>query len=48
VLGVEPLPAPEDGAPGLVRGVAPARAGAVTVLGPEALASEAERLFGGR
>jgi purine-binding chemotaxis protein CheW len=48
VLGVEPLPAPEDGAAGLVRGIAPARAGAVTVLGADALASEAERLFGGR
>ena len=31
-----------------VRGVAAGRAGAVTVLAPEALAVEAERLFGGR
>jgi purine-binding chemotaxis protein CheW len=48
VLGVEPLAPLEDGAPGLVRGVAAAGAGAVTVLGPEALAVDAERLFGGR
>ncbi len=48
VLGVEPLAPPEDCAPGLVLGVAPASAGAVTVLGADALASEAGRLFGGR
>jgi len=48
VLGVEPLAPPEDSAPGVVRGVAAARVGAVTVLAVEALASEAERLFGGR
>jgi purine-binding chemotaxis protein CheW len=48
VLGVEPLEPREEGPPGLVRGVAPGRAGAVTVLAPEALAVEAERLFGGR
>jgi len=48
VLGVEPLAPPEDGSPGVVRGVATASAGAVTVLGAEALAAEAERLFGGR
>lgn len=48
VLGVEPLAAPEGAAPGLVRGVAAARAGAVTVLAAEALAAEAERLFGAR
>jgi purine-binding chemotaxis protein CheW len=48
VLGVEALAPPEEGAPGVVRGVAAASAGAVTVLGAEALASEAERLFGGR
>jgi purine-binding chemotaxis protein CheW len=47
VLGVEPLPPPEPGA-GLVRGVAASRAGAVTLLAPEPLASEASRLFGGR
>jgi purine-binding chemotaxis protein CheW len=48
VLGVEPLVPPEDGTPGLVRGVAAAAAGAVTVLGLDALAADAERLFGGR
>ena len=48
VLGVEPLAPPDDGPPGVVRGVAAAAAGAVTVLGAEALAAEAERLFGGR
>lgn len=48
VLGVEPLAESEDGVPGLVRGVSPAGAGAVTVLSADALASEAERLFGGR
>jgi purine-binding chemotaxis protein CheW len=48
VLGVEPLEPPQDAAPGLIRGVAAARAGAVTVLGAEALSSEAARLFGGR
>jgi len=48
VLGVEPLAPPEDAAPGVVRGVAAARTGAVTVLAADALATEAERLFGGR
>ncbi|HET7825533.1 MAG TPA: chemotaxis protein CheW [Anaeromyxobacter sp.] len=48
VVGVEALTPPGDGAPGLVRGVAAAAAGAVTVLGVQALASEAERLFGAR
>ncbi len=48
VLGVEPLAPPEEGGPGVVRGVAAAASGAVTVLAPEALATEAERLFGGR
>jgi purine-binding chemotaxis protein CheW len=48
VLGVEPLTPQEEGAPGLVRGVAAASSGAVTVLGADALAGEAERLFGGR
>nr|WP_234945315.1 chemotaxis protein CheW [Anaeromyxobacter sp. Fw109-5] len=47
VVGVEPLAQPEGG-DGLVRGVAAARAGAVTVLRAEALADEAVRLFGGR
>lgn len=48
VLGVERLEAPEDGRAGLVRGVATGSVGAVTVLGAEALAVEAARLFGGR
>jgi purine-binding chemotaxis protein CheW len=47
VIGVERLAAQGDGT-GLVRGVAAARAGAVTVLGPAALAEEAVALFGGR
>jgi purine-binding chemotaxis protein CheW len=48
VLGVEPLAVPEDAGPGLVRGIAPARAGAVTLLGADALAVQAAALFGGR
>ncbi|HEX9401551.1 MAG TPA: chemotaxis protein CheW [Anaeromyxobacter sp.] len=48
VLGVEPLAPPEGGPQGVVRGVAATSAGAVTVLGAEALAGEAARLFGGR
>ncbi len=48
VLGVEPIPPPADPSGGLVRGVAPASGGAVTLLGAEALTREAERLFGGR
>ena len=48
VVGVEPLAPPEGAPPGLVRGVAVARTGAVTVLGADVLASEAERLFGAR
>ena len=48
VLGVETLAAPEDAGPGVVRGVAAASWGAVTVLGAEALAGEASRLFGGK
>jgi purine-binding chemotaxis protein CheW len=48
VLGVEPLSPAEEGPPGVVHGVAPAGAGAVTVLRPDALAAEAERLFGER
>jgi purine-binding chemotaxis protein CheW len=48
VLGVEPLEPPDGGAPDLVRGVAAGAAGAVTVLGASALATEAERLFGAR
>jgi len=48
VLGVEPLAPPEDASQGVVRGVAAASAGAVTVLGAEALAGEAACLFGGR
>jgi purine-binding chemotaxis protein CheW len=48
VVGVETLAPPEEDPKGLVRGVATGGAGAVTVLGAEALATEAERLFGGR
>ena len=48
VLGVEAIRPPEGPAPGLVRGVAAAGSGAVTLLGAEALAEEAERLFGAR
>ena len=41
--------APPEGVPaGVVRGVAASSTGAVTVLGAEALAGEAARLFGGR
>ncbi len=48
VVGVEPIELPPDAGSGLVRGVAPAATGAVTLLGPEALAAEAEALFGAR
>jgi purine-binding chemotaxis protein CheW len=48
VLGVEAIPLPEGVAPGPIRGVAAAGAGAVTLLGADALALEAERLFGAR
>jgi len=48
VLGVEAIVPPPDAPAGLVRGVASASVGAVTLLGVEALAAEAERLFGGR
>jgi purine-binding chemotaxis protein CheW len=48
VVGVETLAPPEEDAKGVVRGVATGTAGAVTVLAAEALATEAERLFGGR
>jgi purine-binding chemotaxis protein CheW len=48
VLGVEAIAPPEGAAPGLVRGVAPAAGGAVTLLGADALTGEAERLFGAR
>ncbi len=47
VVGVEPLEPPDGGA-GLVRGVAAARTGAVTVLGAEAVAAQASSLFAGR
>ena len=47
-LAPQPLEPPDGGAPDLVRGVAAAAAGAVTVLGAGALATEAERLFGAR
>jgi purine-binding chemotaxis protein CheW len=48
VVGVEAIAPLADGAPGLVRGVAPVASGAVTLLGADALAAEAERLFGAR
>jgi purine-binding chemotaxis protein CheW len=48
VLGVERLESPEEAPAALVRGVAAGSAGAVTVLGADALAGEAERMFGGR
>jgi purine-binding chemotaxis protein CheW len=48
VVGVEAIAPLADAAPGLVRGVAPLSAGAVTLLGADALAAEAERLFGAR
>ena len=48
VAGVETLAPPDEDPKAVVRGVASGAAGAVTVLGAEALASEAERLFGGR
>ncbi len=49
VIGVEAITPSEEAAPGLIRGVAPAANGAaVTLLAAEALASEAERLFGAR
>jgi purine-binding chemotaxis protein CheW len=48
VLGVEALEPPAEAPPGIVRGVAAAAAGAVTVLGADALAAAAEGLFGGR
>jgi purine-binding chemotaxis protein CheW len=48
VLGVEAL-APPEGTPGeVVRGVAPSRDGAVTVLAPDAVAAAAAALFGAR
>jgi purine-binding chemotaxis protein CheW len=48
VVGVETIAPPGDAPAGLVRGVAPASGGAVTLLGAEALTGEAERLFGAR
>jgi len=48
VLGVEPLVRPAEAGPGLVVGVASAAGGAATMLAADALAKEAERLFGGR
>src|SRR5512139_2580980 len=47
VLGVESMPPLEGGGAGLVRGVASAASGAVTLLGADALQGEAARLFGG-
>ena len=49
VVGVEPIAPPEgagDGSAEVVRGVATARGGAVTVLAGAALAVQAARLFG--
>jgi purine-binding chemotaxis protein CheW len=46
VLGVEPVAPAGEGASGVVRGVATASMGAVTVLHPEALAAAAAALFG--
>lgn len=46
VLGVEPVEAEPGGASGVVRGVAAASLGAVTVLAPEELAAAAAALFG--
>jgi len=48
VLGVEAIAPAQIGAAGTVRGVAAAAGGAVTLLGADSLALEAERLFGGR
>jgi purine-binding chemotaxis protein CheW len=48
VVGIEALSPPEGAEPGLVRGVAAAAGGAVTLLAADALASEAQRLFGAR
>jgi purine-binding chemotaxis protein CheW len=48
VLGVEALPPADGGAGGIARGVAATRIGAATLLAPDALAAEAEALFGGR
>ncbi len=48
VLGVETIVPSPDAPGGLVRGVAPAAGGAVTLLGADALTGEAERLFGAR
>jgi purine-binding chemotaxis protein CheW len=47
VLGVEPLDLGDEPAGGLVRGVAAASMGAVTLLAPEALGQAAAALFGG-
>lgn len=46
VLGVEAVAAEPGGASGVVRGVAPASMGAVTVLAPDELAAAAAALFG--
>lgn len=48
VLGVEALAPPDPGPERLVRGVAAASTGAVTVLAPEVVAAEAAGLFGER
>lgn len=46
VLGVEPVTPEPGAAAGVVRGVAAASMGAVTVLAPDALAAAAAALFG--
>jgi purine-binding chemotaxis protein CheW len=46
VLGVEPLTLSDEGAAGVVRGVATASMGAVTLLSPDELAAAAAALFG--
>ncbi len=48
VVGVETLASPDEAPAGLVRGVARARDGAVTLLAAEALTRDAEALFGAR
>jgi purine-binding chemotaxis protein CheW len=48
VVGVETIPSPEAGSGGVVRGVAAADGGAVTLLGAESISREAVRLFGAR
>jgi len=46
VVGVEPFDDPREDGAGVVRGVAPGSAGAVTLLAAGPLAEEASKLFG--